>query len=93
MEELADVHFVKHFEEFLRGPEYEQAAKQVEEKIKQLYDTYGTDCKAEISACIHGVLQDLMSGTLGAKIFGQVSRVATGIGQGMSAAANKTLGL
>ena len=89
MESLANEHFVKQFEEFVRGPEYQQAVKQVEERIKELYDKYGTDCKADVGACIQGALQDLMSGTLGAKIFGKVSKVVSGISTGMSVAAKK----
>ena len=77
------------FQEFIRGPEYQLAAKKVKQTLKEFYDRYGMDSKAEIDACISSTLQDLMSGTLGSKIHGQVSRVAQGVSQGLATAATK----
>jgi preprotein translocase subunit SecA len=91
IEEIANTHFIQYFEKWTREDNaYHQKTMYIENKLNELYNKFGTAiAKQSIETFIESSLNQMLSGTLGDKIFAQISRVVGGITKVLSLEANR----
>ena len=69
---------------------YCEKGRAVESKILEIYNRFGmSQMKIEVQKCIEVSLNQLMSGTLGDKVYQQISRVVVEISRDISSAAGR----
>ena len=89
MEELADTHFMQQFEDHLTSDSHRDVKINLQETLDDMYLSHGVAASDQVNRCIEEAFRDLMSGSLGSRVFEQVAKLVRGVGAGLAQAGQR----